>query len=263
LRSGAGYTALYTPKGILPYYLLKSPEALLCPLGEGDRLRFIDKEFEKLLLCDSIAYGMGLGVSQDVAEGAAYLLREYTGKLILDADGLNSLAKYKKEELLPLFENKNCDLLLTPHIKEFSRLSGVDVDLLKKDTLFHVKTFSSVFKTNVLLKSATTLIVGEKGTFLNVSGNSGQAKGGSGDVLSGVLSGLCAAGLSTIDAGVCDSYLVGKAAELASQEKGEYSLTASDLIDYLGKSFVAEYANEHGGDEHENTANKIIIRERG
>ena len=82
---------------------------------------------------------------------------------------------------------------------------------------------------------------------LNVTGNSGQAKGGSGDVLSGVLAGLCAMGLSVYNSGVVGSYLVGKSAELAASEVGEYSLTASDLIAYLPKAFlfVTENADEN------------------
>jgi NAD(P)H-hydrate epimerase len=86
---------------------------------------------------------------------------------------------------------------------------------------------------------------------LNTAGNSGQAKGGSGDVLSGVIAGLCASGLSTFEGGVLGAYLVGKSAELGAVDFGEYSLTASELIAYLPKAFlfVAKDTHKDGGEQ--------------
>ncbi|MBO5240967.1 MAG: hypothetical protein J6B56_06085 [Clostridia bacterium] len=102
LRAGAGYTALFVPENIFPYYVLKMPEVLL---KKFDRL-------EDLLIYDSIAYGMGMGVSEKVADGAAWLIGHFTGKLILDADALNSLAKYRN--LSEVFAQKKGDVLLSP-----------------------------------------------------------------------------------------------------------------------------------------------------
>lgn len=238
LRSGAGYTTLFLPEGILPYYVLKLPEALLCPIGKGKKLHFKKGNFKKLLHYDCIAYGMGMGISLSVAKGASYLLENYTGKLILDADALNSLAKYQKGNFTTLFKEKKCDVILTPHIKEFARLTDLTVESIL-DNPFCVKEISEKYRVNILLKNAVSLIVGEGKTVCNIRGNSGQAKGGSGDVLSGVLASLCAMGLSTFDGACTASYLVGKAAELAAREKGEYSLSATDLISYLGRAFYS------------------------
>ena len=110
LRAGAGYTFLYTPKEVLPYYILKMPEAVLRPICEGERLTFAEENFQPLLSFEAIAYGMGMGESAEVAKGARYLLENYKGKLILDADGLNSLAKYEKESFDELFRVKKCDV---------------------------------------------------------------------------------------------------------------------------------------------------------
>ena len=238
LRSGAGYTTLFLPEGILPYYILKLPEALLCPLGKGKKLHFKKENFKQLLPYDCIAYGMGTGISPSVAKGAIYLLENYTGKLILDADALNSLAKYHKGNLSTLFKRKKCDVILTPHVKEFSRLTDLTVENIL-DTPFCVKETAEKYQVNILLKNAVSVIAGEGKTVCNIRGNSGQAKGGTGDVLSGVLASLCAMGLSTFDGGCAASYMVGRAAELAAREKGEYSLTATDLISYLGRAFYS------------------------
>ena len=238
LRAGAGYTTLFLPSKILPYYLLKNPEMLLKSTNEGGRYAFTEENAEEWLGYDAVAYGMGMGCSQDVAAGAAYLLRRYAGKLILDADGLNSLAKYKKEELSTLFGNKKCDVLLTPHVKEFSRLSGKSVKEIVEEGLFAPCSFAEQYGVSVLLKNASSIITDGERIALNVAGNSGLAKGGSGDVLSGVIAGLCAQGLSAFDGARLGAYLVGTAAELAAKDESEYSLTATDVIACLGKAFL-------------------------
>ncbi len=221
LRTGVGYTTLFVPENILPYYILKAPEALLKPFA------FKRETWEGLLAYDSIAYGMGMGVSESVARCAVWLIGHYEGKLILDADGLNSLVAYCGGELTEIFARKKCDVVITPHIKEFSRLTSESAS-----------TFAKKHKINVLLKSAVSVIANERETWRNETGNSGQAKAGTGDVLSGVIAGLCATGLSGFDGARLGAYLVGKTAEIAVKDIGEYSLVATDLIAYLGKAFL-------------------------
>ena len=250
LRSGAGYTTLFTPGGILPYYILKAPEALLCPICEGDSYAFSSSRMQELLAYDSVAYGMGMGVSEEVCRGAEWLLRHYTGKLILDADGLNSLAEYRKEDLKSLFTKKKCDVLITPHCKEFSRLTNLSTTEIVDAPLQTAMRWSQEYSLGVLLKNYESVITDGKRSFINRSGNSGQAKGGSGDVLSGVIAGLCAMGASTFEAGVCAAFLTGVAADFAVEKIGEYSLTASEVISYLGRAFlfVTKDTDENGGE---------------
>jgi len=246
LRSGAGYTTLFVPSGILPYYILKAPEMLLKSINDGDRYAFNRENMENLLGYSSIAYGMGMGATEAVAKGAAYLLRRYTGKLILDADGLNSLAVYEKDNLSSLLCNAKCDVVLTPHIKEFSRLCGRQVEEIVKDRIGLAVAFAKQNKITLLLKSAASVLTDGERIWLNTAGNSSQAKGGSGDVLSGVIAGLCAMGASAFNGALAAAYLTGKAAECASAVLSEYSVTASDVISYLGAAFlgVAENSNE-------------------
>ena len=107
LRSGVGYTTLCVPKGLQAGYFLRLPEALLETISGEDELRFHQAEFRKFCAYDSIAYGMGLGMSEDVAAGVEYLLEKYQGKLILDADGINSMTLLEQEVLDRLFK-RNC-----------------------------------------------------------------------------------------------------------------------------------------------------------
>ena len=238
LRSGAGYTTLFVPQGILPYYVLKYPETLLRPISTGDEIAFEKESFESLLAFDSVAFGMGAGVSQAVADGAVFLLENYTGKLVLDADALNSLAAYKKDGLCSILRQAKCDVVLTPHIKEFARLTDMSVAEIVERGLSAGEEFFAQTGATLLLKNAVSVIYGKDGIFVNAAGNSGQAKGGSGDVLAGVLAGLLAQGCDSQKAAVCAAYIVGKAAEKAALDMDEYAITASELIAYMGRAFA-------------------------
>ena len=238
LRSGCGYTSLLLPESILPHYLLKLPEVLISPLCEGGRVAFTEKNFQKLLPFDAVAFGMGSETSEDVFEGARYLLQNYTGRLILDADALNSLAKYGRGRLKEIFRDKRCDVLLTPHAKEFARLCEAE-EMSAAGGTEAPRALAERLGCTVLLKGAATVISDGGKTTISVTGTPGQAKGGSGDVLSGLIAGLCAQGLSAFDGGRAGAWLAGRAAELAAEETGEYSLTASDEILYLSDAFLS------------------------
>jgi NAD(P)H-hydrate epimerase len=99
--------------------------------------------------------------------------------------------------------------------------------------------YAKKWNVTILLKGAATVVTDGVRTLISRSGTAGQAKGGSGDVLSGVIAGLCASALNGFDGAVCAAYLCGKAAELATADIGEYSLTASDVVGYLGKAFLS------------------------
>ncbi len=235
LRSGAGYTALFTPQNLLPLYALKAPELLLCPVCEGESFRFDEGAMQPLLAYDAIAYGMGMGCSEEVFKGVAWLIENYQGKLLLDADGLNSLAKYGD---LSLLQRKKCALVLTPHAKELSRLCGLPLTALLQGGTAVAQAFAKAHGCTLLWKGATSIIADEEKIALSNEGNSGQAKGGSGDSLAGVITALLAQGCDGHTAAALGSYLAGRAANLAALETGEYSLTASDIVAHLGKAFL-------------------------
>ena len=238
LRSGAGYTTLFTPKTLLTQFMLKQPEGLLVATNDGGRYAFNQEIMQTLLGYSSVAYGMGMGVDEEVARGAEYLLKEYQGTLILDADGLNALVEYRKEQLSQLFKTKKCGVVLTPHVKEFSRLTGENVQVILENGLSAPYAFAKEHGVTVLLKNAVTLVCDGERTALNVHGSAGQAKGGSGDVLSGVIAGLCAQGLSPFTGGCMGAYLTGVAAEIAERKKGEYAMLPRDVIECLPEAFL-------------------------
>ena len=247
LRSGVGYTTLFLPEKLFPAFLLKCPEALLSVINNGGRVAFNSENFQKLFSFDAVAYGSGLGISEDTYLGAKYLIENYTGKLVLDADAINSLARYGDSETL--FKDKKCDIILTPHLKEFSRLTGESVEDILKKGLCAPQDYAKKHGVAVLLKNAVSILSDGERTCVNITGNSGQAKGGSGDILTGLIAGLCAQGLSVFSAGKIGAYLCGLSAEIAVKEKGEYSLLPTDCIEVLPKAFlsaIAENSDEYG-----------------
>ncbi len=242
LRSGVGYVVLFLPENLLTSFMLKLPEALLSAISDGDRVAFNEENFISLLDFDALAYGSGLGVSKEVYLGAKYLIENYTGKLILDADALNSLAEYGDRE--NLFANKKCEILLTPHVKEFSRLSGESVEEILQKGVYAPQDYAKKHGVAVLLKNAVSLLADGSRISVNIRGTSGQAKAGSGDILTGLITGLCAQGLSVYNAGKAGAYLCGRSAEIAVKDTGEYSLLPSDCINALPKAFLDTIAED-------------------
>jgi NAD(P)H-hydrate epimerase len=190
----------------------------------------------------AVAYGMGMGVNKRTFDGARYLLNNYTGKLLLDADALNSIAQFG--DIPTLFKDKRCQVVVTPHVKEFSRLSKQSVDEILDKGLYAATEFAKRYGIVVALKGAVTTVTDGESIWLNDKGSSGQAKGGSGDALSGVIAALMGQGLSPLDAAKSGVYLTGVSAELVEKDRGQYAMISSDVIDGLGKAFLTLYDNE-------------------
>lgn len=231
LRSGCGISRIITKKEVLP---LLGPNILeqtlyVLPDYKDD---FYDELPNFIDDLDSLAFGMGLGSDETLEEVLAFLIENYIGNLIIDADGLNILSKMN----LDILKKKKCNIVLTPHLKEFSRLCNINIDEIKNDSLNLVKEFASTYKVTVLLKGHTTIISDGNNIYLVTSGCPGMATAGSGDVLSGILSGLLAYldfNLLTIASGV---FINGIAGLLAEEDNTDISMIARDTISNIGNA---------------------------
>lgn len=227
LKTGVGYSNLAIPESLYSAYLGVVPECTFTPVKDNDGEVVFDKNsIDKVLSYDSVAIGMGIGVSESVYEILKYLLTNYTGKLLIDADGLNTLSTYGIEVL----SQKKCDVVLTPHVGEFSRLIKAEKKLIMSDIIDLSKQFASKFGIVLLVKSAVSVITDGAKVIINTTGSSGMAKGGSGDVLSGLAAGLLARKTDVFETTAVASYLFGLAGELAQKEQNEYTITATDII---------------------------------
>jgi len=233
LRIGAGMVSAFIPE--CGYEILQTalPEAMVFTDDEDNFITNISVDFEP----SAIGVGMGIGTKKETVDALRKLFSETKSPLVIDADALNCISENK--ELLKLLPKKS---ILTPHPGELKRLIGDwknDYDKLEK-----AKKFAKKHKVVLLIKGANTIVIFEKKIYINTTGNPGMATAGSGDVLSGVLTGLLSQGYDPLMASVFGVYLHGSAGNIASQEKGYETVMANDIIENLGNAYLILFEND-------------------
>ncbi len=231
LISGVGYINIATCKEFVPYLYLKNPQATLFELDSNNgHIVFNKNQYDELISNSfTIIFGIGCGTDYQIYECLRYLILNFTGNLIIDADGINVLSKYGKE----ILKDSKANIILTPHISEFARLINKDNIKVSENMYSCLKEFLKDYKIGVILKSSSSLISYKNKYYLNISGNSGLSKGGSGDLLTGILAGLIA-NTSSLEKAMClASYLLGKSSEIASTKIPEISITYQYIVNNL------------------------------
>ena len=228
LTSGAGVVRLIVPKeianGVMPYLL---EQTLFTIESKDGHMLFNKKEIDKALeKLKALAIGMGWGESEDNEKILRYILENKEMPIVIDADGLNMLAKMDKS----ILNKTKCKVILTPHPKEFERISGYDFQDIISNPQELASDFAKKYNVILLLKGHTTTITDGKTTYLVKKGCSGMATAGSGDVLSGILVGILGYNEPTVLSVSAGSYLAGLAGELAEKELNDISMKASDTI---------------------------------
>jgi len=176
--------------------------------------------------------GPGLGSEPETYEFARELIRNCKKPMVIDADGLNALAESPE-----ILKGKLQETVITPHIGEFARLTGLTKEEILRAPHERALSFAEEFNTIVVLKSGRTVVATPKGkVYINVIGNPGMATAGSGDVLSGVIGALLGMGLEAEDAAKLGVFLHSLAGDIAAKELTQESLKACDLLDFLPKA---------------------------
>lgn len=247
MRSGAGVVKIGLPGSLIHDVIPHILESTIFPMSDKDG-EFVYNEEE---LADitrnvkTVAFGMGIGISDDTAKMLEYLLTNFKGRLIIDADGLTMLSKMDKK----LVTEAECDLVLTPHIKEFSRLCGLSMDEILADpigsALSYLREEFGCFAKDLqtagscrilLLKGPATIITDGDMVYITDTGCPGMATAGSGDVLSGVLAATCAYIPDLTMAVAAGAYIAGYAGELAEHKMGAVSMTAGDTAGHIAEA---------------------------
>lgn len=227
LRSGVGLVTTHSPKCGYNILQISCPEAM----ANIDKATDYISEIPELSTYKAIGIGCGMGQKEETQIALLEGLKKVTQPIVLDADALNILPANPK-----LLANIPPNSILTPHPKEFERLFGkTEHDFVRNELqIAKAKALNCV----ILLKGANTCIATPEGDcYFNTTGNSGMATGGSGDVLTGILTGLLAQGYTPKDATILGVYLHGLAGDLAAEKIGQESMIAGDLINYLGNAF--------------------------
>ena len=235
MRSGAGVVRLCVPNsivnGVMPYVL----ESTLYKLSDKNgSIAFKQNELDTIIKSSKlIAIGMGLGQNGENTKILDYLIKNYEGILIIDADGLNTLATMDKDTL----KQAKSQIVLTPHLKEFERLSKKSISEINENPIKSAIEYAENNNITLLLKGTATIITNGEDTYLTNTGCSGMATGGSGDVLSGILAGICASNnASLIENVAVSAFINGYAGELARNEMCDISMSAYDTAKNVGKA---------------------------
>ena len=231
LRSGAGLVSLAVPEAVYPIIAAKCDEAMASPLPAGEDGRLSEEALVPLLGAlagkDAALIGPGLGQNPGLDSLVCQVLSTVNFPMVVDADGINALSRHMDV----LDARRDCPTILTPHDGEFARLGG---DLSSGDRLGAARTFAQAHGCLLVLKGHRTIVALPNGEcFVNTTGNSGMAKGGSGDVLGGILLSLLGQGMNPVRAAICAVWLHGRAGDMAAEDKGEYGMLPSDLVEQL------------------------------
>lgn len=232
LKAGCGLVTLGICESLNPVMETKTTEVMTMPLPEsnghlssaaaGTVRSVLDKY-------DAVLIGPGLGRSADVSETVRTVLLNSKSTVIVDADAINIISKNKE-----ILSECSCNLIFTPHAMEMSRLTGLDIAYIEENRLTVSREFAEEYGATIILKGHHTVVTAPNLTqYINITGNSGLAKGGSGDVLAGITAAFAARGMDDGIAAACAVCVHGTAADKAAAVTGRDAMTASDVTAHI------------------------------
>jgi ADP-dependent NAD(P)H-hydrate dehydratase / NAD(P)H-hydrate epimerase len=233
LRTGAGLIYIGVPAILSSVYDASLTEAVTIPLPDGGSGYLVPGSLgqimERVNRSTVAAIGPGLSVNENIVQIVHDIIENSNIPLVIDADALNAVSKD-----ISVLARSKAEIILTPHPGEMSRLTGISIEEIQKRRLQIAHDFAAEWKVIVVLKGSRTVIADPLGNvFINPTGNSGMATGGTGDVLTGIIAGLTGQGAKAIQAAVAGVYLHGLAGDAAAKIKGEYGMIASDLVEEI------------------------------
>lgn len=227
LRAGAGLVYLGVPESIYTIAAVKLTEPIVFPLPEKDgklAAAAINEIANVLHKMDAVLIGPGLGQSEDTFAVTRWVLENFSGPVVVDADGINVLSSHKN-----ILRGRTNPTILTPHEGEFSRLTGN----YPTDRITDAQKLAQDLGVVVVLKGFESIITDGTTTYINPTGNPGMAVGGSGDVLAGVITSLLGQGVTPLQAAACGVWLHGAAGDICADEIGQYGMLPSDMLNVL------------------------------
>ena len=233
MKSGAGVVKVGLPNSLYHDLIPLILESTVFPLSDNDgEICFNENELKELVSnVRTAAFGMGIGISPETSKCLEYLLKNFTGTLIVDADGLTMLSKLDRD----LLRHSKCRTVLTPHLREFERLTGAKKEEILSNPVKLAETYALDTGAVVLLKGPSTIITDGVRTYITDTGCSGMATAGSGDVLSGILSAVCSYIPNLPLAVAAGAYINGTAGELAQEKTNAISMTAGDTASSIAE----------------------------
>ena len=233
LKAGGGYSRLAAPESITPFIASKGSEIVLLPQKqtESGSIAFENKDVLLDLAdkMDMVVMGSGLSLDAETQGLVRALVKELEVPLLLDGDGITAICSDLK-----ILKERRAATVLTPHLGEMAGITGIDAQKINHDKIDILQRTSEALQATVVLKGAHSLVgLPDSRVFMNVSGNSGMATAGSGDVLTGIISAMFGLSLDLEDAVLKGVFLHGFAGDLAAKAKGADGMTAQDILEHL------------------------------
>lgn len=257
LKAGGGLSYLATPKSISPFLASKGSEIVFLPLGETS-LGSIALESKDALLefcqrADMVIMGPGLSLNEETQQLVRELVPKISKPLLIDGDGITAIC-----EDLTAIKDRKAPTILTPHLGEMSRITKMEIGQINKNKIDVLQKTTKDLNAIIVLKGAHSLIgYPDQTVFINLSGNSGMATAGSGDVLTGTIAAMYGLGLRLEEAVRVGVFIHGISGDLAAIDKGEDGITAQDILDYLPKA--VKYYRENFTEIAENLYRSIFV----
>lgn len=228
LRSGSGLVYVGVPQCIYGIIAGKLLEPVVFPLPDNEGCvskKAIDEIARILPKMDAVLVGCGLGQTKGVSAVVEYIIENYSGPVVVDADGINVLKDHKD-----ILRGRTSPTILTPHEGEFVRFTQREIGPDRVNCAYELANDLGVI---VVLKGHRTVITDGNAVYVNTTGNPGMAVGGSGDVLAGMIVGLLGQKIPTLEAVACAVWLHGAAGDICAQEIGQYGMIPSDMLQVI------------------------------
>lgn len=238
LRCGAGLVTAAFPQSAYPAIAPKLTEPLLLPLEANfdGTFAFSAKAgiSEAVKRASAVLIGCGIGFNKDTTHLVHSLVKEINKPMIIDADGINALSTN-----IDILKNVQAPVILTPHPGEMSRICSKNIGEIIENPIVTAYEFAKKHNVTVVLKGANTVVCSHDRNeiYVNATGNSGLARGGSGDLLAGMTVSFLAQGMSPFDASVCAVYLHGLCADIVAEKTSERGMLPTDVLNHLPELF--------------------------
>lgn len=233
LKSGVGLLKCAFPKSIYNVMTTHLVEPIFAPMSENEEKTFsmgaLTHIIDELSWADSVAIGCGIGKNDDTEVLVNQIVKESKVPIVLDADGINSIIMN-----IDVLKDSKAPIILTPHPGEMARLIDESISYVQSNRIKVAKEFAKEYNVIIVLKGANTVVTNGNEVFINTTGNAGMAMGGTGDMLTGMITSFIAQGIKTFDAAKCGVYIHGLCGDITANEISQRGMSVNDMIELLG-----------------------------